>query len=224
MAAAAKCLEVMLTLLLSERPILYTMLAFLSAIGLIQYCKNCLFVIIDNLFSEKFSSRDMMTILRDIESGINMADRTTGSQVSVLSPGASGTPCCHWLTAVPDPNTCMFKPFIFGPHPDIGKSTISPDYGAEDPRRVIPRFQKTVDRGHELYKGHLKLVDLLGKDDPTANMVLENIRELENNCIGDVEEILNNYTEESFSRVATLFKHMCDIEMNFYKMIHPGKF
>lgn len=171
-----------------------------------------------------FSVQDMMKVLRDVESGICMSSRTTGSLVSVLSSGATTTPCCHWLTATPDPSASLFKPFIFGPHPDIGKCTISPGYGDEDPRKVVPRFQKTVDRKHELYKSHEKLLELLGADDSTARMVLQNLQELENNCIGDVEEILTKYTEESFLKVANLFKHMCDIEMNFYKMLHPGMY
>ena len=165
----------------------------------------------------------MMKILRDTESSICM-DKTTGSLVSVLFPGASASPCCHWLTATRNPSTCLFKPFIFGPHADIGESTISPNYGDNDPCKIVPRFQKTVDRGHELYKGHEKLLDLLGRDDPTAHMVLQNLQELESNCIADVEEILSNYNEENFKKVAGLFKHMCDIEVNFYKMIHSGKF
>ena len=174
-------------------------------------------------FTGNFSVKDMMKILRDVDSGICMADKTKGSQVSVLSPGASASPCCHWLTGTRNPSTSLFKPFIFGPNPDIGKITMSPDYGENDPRKIIPRFQKKVDRGHELYKGHEKLVEVLGRDDPMGHMVLENMRELENNCIADMEEILSSYTEESFRKVAGMFKHMCDIEMNFYKMLPSGE-
>ena len=158
-----------------------------------------------------------MKILRDDDSGINMGTGTTGSQVSVLSPLTSSVPCCHWLTATPDPGLCMFKPFIFGENPKIGNFTVSPDYGADDPRKIKPRFRKTVDRKHELYKEHQKLLALTRRGDKKSQTILKNIQELENNCIGDIAEIMKNYDEQSFSKVANIFEHMCDIEMNFYK-------
>ena len=163
-----------------------------------------------------FGPKDMMKILRDDDSGINMGTGTTGSQVSVIPPATSGAPCCHWMTATPDPSVCMFKPFIFGDNPRIGNFTVSPEYGDEDPRKLKPRFQKRVDRRHELYKEHDKLFSLIRRGDK-GKEILKNIQELENNCIGDIEEIMKSYGEQSFSKVANIFEHMCDIEMNFYK-------
>ena len=158
-----------------------------------------------------------MKVLRDDDSGINMGSGTTGSQVSILFPAASAAPCCHWLTATVDPSTSMFKPFIFGANSSIGKYTVAPDFGDTDPRKVKPRFKKSVDRRHELYKGHETFASLLRRGDSKGQMIQKNLQELENNCIGDVDEILKNYDEHSYSKVANLFEHMCEIEMNFYK-------
>lgn len=168
----------------------------------------------------KFGVADMMKILRDEGSGLNMGDGTTGSQVSMLTTpvaGVTSMPCCHWFTATPNPAISMFKPFIFGPNASIGDLTMSPDFGADEPRLMKPRFKKVVDRRHELYKQHEKLVDLVQKEDQKAASVLQNIRELESNCIADVEEMLNMFDASSFVKVSQLFEHMANIETNFYK-------
>ena len=60
-------------------------------------------------------------MLRHEDSGIcqtggsGMGSVSTGSQVSVLHPHASGTLSQHWFTATPNPNNSLFKPFVFVP-------------------------------------------------------------------------------------------------------------
>lgn len=167
-----------------------------------------------------FGVADMMKILRDEDSGINMGSGTCGSQVSLLpknTAAASVIPCCHWFTATPSPDVSFFKPFVFGPSSSVGSLTMSPDYGEKDPRIVKPRFKSKVDRRHELYKYHEKLCSLLVRDEAKANKIVKNLKELESNCIGDMEEILKNFDEASFVKVSNLFEHMCSLEMNFYK-------
>ena len=158
-----------------------------------------------------------MKILRDDDSGINMGSGTTGSQVSVISPPDSATPCCHWLTATPDPSISMFKPFIFGANPGIGKHTTSPDFGDGDPRKIKPRFKTRVDRRHDLYTEQEKVSRLLNRGYAKGKAILKNIQDLENNCIDDVGEIMKNYDEQNYSKVAHLFDHMCEMEINFYR-------
>ena len=158
-----------------------------------------------------------MKILRDDDSGINMGSGTTGSQVSVIFPPGSPTPCCHWLTATLDPSISMFKPFIFGAKPGVGKYTSSPDFGDDDPRKVKPRFQKKVDRRHELYKEQQKSSSSMHRGDAKGKSICKNLHDLESNCIDDVSEILKNYNEQNYSKVANLFDHMCEMEINFYK-------
>lgn len=160
-----------------------------------------------------------MTILRDDNSGINMDSGTTASQVSQLpsNTSASARPCCHWFTATPCPSVSMFKPFIFTPNPNLGNLTASPDFGDNDPAKKTPRFRVKVDRRHELYKAHEKLTEMLVSDEAKAMRTFQNIKELENNCVADLEEILQSFDESSNAKVSELFSHMSSMELNFYK-------
>ncbi|XP_048470777.1 secernin-2 isoform X3 [Rhincodon typus] len=98
----------------------------------------------------------IMDILRDKESGICMDSETfctTGSMVSIL-PQDDSLPCVHFFTATPDPSRSVFKPFIFIDDVMPVPMVISPSYTGDDPVRKQPRFQRKVDRRHELYKAH----------------------------------------------------------------------
>ncbi|XP_062605549.1 secernin-2-like isoform X2 [Saccostrea cucullata] len=170
---------------------------------------------------EKFTAKkdfglvEMMAKLRDQESNICMSGpfMTTGSMISVISPDV---PACHWLTATPNPEASFFKPFIFCPNNQTGTLTTSPDYGKKDAEKVTP--QEQTDRSHPLVKGHKKLLSLLERDEPQGHMIKKNLRELEQNCLEDIREVLSQFTEQSCDKVAAIFSHMCSIEINFYKM------
>ncbi|KAJ8313516.1 hypothetical protein KUTeg_008077 [Tegillarca granosa] len=172
-----------------------------------------------------FGVKEMFQILRDEDSGICMSGSftSTGSQVSLLTPPTSSSPCCHWFTATPNPKWSIYKPFIFCPGASVGDVTKSPQYGADDPVRKIPRFQTQVDRQHKLNKGHENLLKLLEKEDPSGKMVLKNIQELETKCLEDMDEILKNFDEKSCTKVSQIFDHMCNIELNFYSTISCHK-
>ena len=101
-----------------------------------------------------FSVFDMISILRDEQAGICMIDNsghgytTTGSQVSVLTSTVdkkkSHVDACHFFTATPNPQTSLFKPFIFSENVQLGPLTIS------SPSEV------TSQRVHPLYSAHGK--------------------------------------------------------------------
>jgi secernin len=167
----------------------------------------------------KFGVADMFKILRHEDSEICMtgAFLSTGSQVSLLRPGASGAPSCHWFTATPYPSQSFFKPFIFTDNASIGDKTTSPDFGDKDPVKIKPRFQKQVDRQHALWIAHKKLKQLLDAGDPNGQELLKQIQELEAHCVADMEEVTNNFTDSSKAKVAAIFQHMVDLEINFYK-------
>jgi hypothetical protein len=74
-----------------------------------------------------------------------------------------------------------------------------------------------VDRRHALFKGHESLRELVGRENPKGLMLLSNLQELEDKCVEDVEEHLNNFDESAFAKVACIFQHMADLELNFYK-------
>lgn len=87
-------------------------------------------------------------------------------------------------------------------------------YGADDPARVMPRFQRKVDRRHALYKAHQTRRDAAGGLAPD---VLTQMHELESHCLDDMTEIVKTFDEKGKAKVAGIFDHMTGIEMNFYK-------
>lgn len=171
------------------------------------------------IITGQFGVSDMMTILRDENSNINLGYGTTGSQVSCITSGAAASTkaTCHWLTATPMPTYSMFKPFIFTPNADIGKLTVSPDYGDQDPAKIKPRFGKFVNRDHELWAGHMKVTKMLDTDNDKALRIFANVSELEKQCIADVEEMLEHFNESCNAKYSSVFSHMSNLELNFYK-------
>ncbi|CAD5122188.1 DgyrCDS10633 [Dimorphilus gyrociliatus] len=157
----------------------------------------------------------MMDILRHKESGICMEGcfRSAGSQVSVLSENS-----IHFFTATPIPTESFFKPFVFVDNIKFGNLTISPTY-KDDPAKVKPRFRKRVDRRHELWKGHDKLMEQLSCSDEEeaekGRKCIENLRELEKNCISDIIEAVE-HGEEASAKLVNIFDHMVQLELNFY--------
>lgn len=148
-----------------------------------------------------------------------MDSGTCGSQVSQLPSNQSATnrPCCHWFTATPCPSYSMFKPFIFTANANIGSLTVSPSYGENDPAKIQPRFKIRVDRRHDLYKGHEKLIQFLESDNEKAMKMVQNLKELETKCVDDMEEILGSFNDALSAKVSQFFDHMCSMELNFYK-------
>ena len=113
----------------------------------------------------------------------------------------------------------MFKPFLFCDGSTIGEKTVSPNFGDSDPVKCKPRFQTSVDRRHALYVAHEKLRSMLGKGDSKAKALLAQMHEMEVFCISDVNEVSGCVDSASSARVSDIFKHMVDLEMNFYSTL-----
>ena len=148
-----------------------------------------------------------------------MDSGTTGSQVSILPPAQANCLASHWFTATPDPSRSMFKPFLFCDGSTIGEKTVSPTFGDSDPVKCKPRFQTSVDRRHALYVAHEKLRSMLGKGESKAKALLAQMHEMEVFCISDVNEVSGYVDSASSARVSDIFKHMVDLEMNFYSTL-----
>ena len=161
----------------------------------------------------------MMAVLRDDLSGIYMDAGTTGSQVSILPPAQTNCLASHWFTATPDPSCSMFKPFLFCDGAAIGEKTVSPNFGDSDPVKCKPRFQTSVDRRHALYVAHEKLRGMLGNDDSKAKALVAQMHEMEAFCVSDVNEVSASVDPASSARVFDIFKHMVELEMNFYSSL-----
>ncbi|XP_067006308.2 secernin-2 isoform X2 [Anabrus simplex] len=162
-----------------------------------------------------FSVSNMFEVLRDEDSGIcrkpDDGFPTTGSQVSVLAPPNVEKPHCHWFTATPNPRVSVFKPFIFTPSVRISHHTVSPQFDP-DPAKVVPRFQSKVDRAHNLYKLHTAATANEGSS------VLALLREMELNCVAEVEAFLADYSaDQGLTEVDELLKDVVETEVKFYK-------
>jgi len=143
----------------------------------------------------QFGLRDMLTVLRDTESGICRDDSascpTAASMVSVLPPSS---PPHHWLTATPSPHHSVFKPFVFcGPLSRGSPWTISPDSAA--------------DRSHTLYRLHKKALS-----SPSPPLPL--LRSLEQQCITETEAALQS---SPLAELAGLYADCVESELKFYK-------
>lgn len=49
---------------------------------------------------------------------------------------------------------------------------LSPTFGAQDPVRILPRFQTQVDRRHLLYRGHQAALGLMEDEQVTLDALL----------------------------------------------------
>ena len=159
-------------------------------------------------FSGSFTAQRMFEILRHEESDICRmgAIATVASQVSVL-PSNGDALATHWLTATRHPQWSVFKPFIFCHNSRIDDVTVSAaDAADEESRR------------HKLYVAHEKFTKLLVEKDAKAQCLLETLREMECKCLEDVEEMLSAVGCENQGKLAQIFQHMAQLEINFYSM------
>ena len=58
---------------------------------------------------------------------------------------------------------------------------------------------------------------MLEDRDAHGEMILTQLQELEKNCIGDMGDVVKAFDDKSAARVAQIFQHMAEIELNFYK-------
>ena len=88
----------------------------------------------------------------------------------------------------------------------------------EDPAKVEPRFQTKVDRRHPLWAEHEKLAELIEKGEEKGKMVVSQMLELEKHCVSDMEETQGKGCDDkALARMAQVFQHMVELEINFYK-------
>lgn len=160
----------------------------------------------------------MMDILRNKESGICMDSggfRTTASMVSVL-PQDPTKPCVHFLTATPDPSRSVFKPFIF----EVGVSqcpqVLSPTFGAQDPVRIVPRFQTQVDRRHSLYRGHQAALRLMEDEQEQAQQLRTKQQRLEQEGLAALRGLLTGEQTPPPQGLGSLFQAFVEREQQAY--------
>ncbi|XP_049636004.1 secernin-2 [Suncus etruscus] len=159
----------------------------------------------------------MMDILRNKESGICMDSggfRTTASMVSVL-PLDPALPCVHFLTATPDPSRSVFKPFIFGAAAAQAPQVLSPTFGAQDPVRSFPRFQRQVDRRHPLYRGHQVVLGLM-ESEQVRQRLWRQQRDLEQEGLEAAHKLLAREGPPPVQELGGLFQAFVERERQTY--------
>lgn len=75
----------------------------------------------------------------------------------------------------------------------------------------VPRFSRSVDRSHLLYRRH----KAAHKDGGAG--IAATLRDLENQCIDETQVILAALTPEKMQELDDLFKDCVDSELKFYK-------
>ncbi|KAK2182169.1 hypothetical protein NP493_364g02058 [Ridgeia piscesae] len=166
-----------------------------------------------------FDVTSMFQILRDVDSGIcrvnHATSATVASQVSALYPASANCPSCHWLTATPNPTCSVFKPFVFCPGLVPSPLTVAPSFGADDPAKVKPRFQRKVDRRHELYKAHEVLQPL--SETNVERPLMVTLSDLETQCVADVAGFLREFQPSKMDELQELFKDIVETELKLCK-------
>ncbi|KAL8600519.1 hypothetical protein ACOMHN_005013 [Nucella lapillus] len=160
---------------------------------------------------------DLFEVLRHKDSSINMCGEllTVASQVSVVHTPGSKLPDVHWLTATPDPDLSIFKPFIFCPTPHLGKATLSPTLTSEG--RVRSGSQTCADRRHLLYRMHEQGREAMESGSSQGKRLLDTLRGLEKQCVKDVAEFMDSFEPALMEEVQELFKDITESEVKFYK-------
>ncbi|RXG67596.1 Secernin-2 [Armadillidium vulgare] len=75
---------------------------------------------------------------------------------------------------------------------------------------VKPRFERTVDRSHVLYRRHTQAMKTCSPD------LIETLMGVEKTCVTETEIYLKEFTEDRLKEVNDLFKDCVDSELKFY--------
>ena len=97
-----------------------------------------------------------------------------------------------------------------------GDLTISPSYGADDPVKATPRFQKQVDRQHTLYRQHREKMDPLGTGEKLDKSCLETLQLVEKSCVSDMQSFLDEFDASKLAELKDIFVDAVASEMKFY--------
>ncbi|CAF0897172.1 unnamed protein product [Adineta steineri] len=158
-----------------------------------------------------FSVFDMISILRDDQSGICMLSgdsgyTSTGSQVSVLTSANkknSQVDACHFLTATPNPKISLFKPFIFSDNVELGPLTVS------SPSEIISQ------RTHPLYAAHQKA--------SPEQLESKRLKDFEHEGIMEIIGKLKSSDENNADTYETLFHDTASAEIELLREHRPTK-
>uniref|UniRef100_UPI00358F3858 secernin-3 isoform X3 n=1 Tax=Myxine glutinosa TaxID=7769 RepID=UPI00358F3858 len=154
-----------------------------------------------------FHAHEMMSILRDKESGICMEGGhcTTGSMVSVLNPrGAT----LHFLTGTPNPCRSIFKPFVFTENVAPLLKTVAPLMKTAEDKRP--------DRRHALYRSQECAFAVT-----SPAKLLQGLQELEKRGLKMLDEMDSTQSDPAGPcSLSKLFSNFVEEEINVHQIGH----
>ncbi|NXM62919.1 SCRN2 protein, partial [Illadopsis cleaveri] len=118
------------------------------------------------------------------------------------------------ILLLPRPRS-VFKPFVFVAGIKAVPQVRSPSF-PQDPARQIPRFRGSVDRRHELYRRHQAALELMERDPERGQQLLQALRELEQQGLQGMQELLQGTASPRPEELADLFFDCVEAEMKFY--------
>uniref|UniRef100_K7FB42 Secernin-2 n=1 Tax=Pelodiscus sinensis TaxID=13735 RepID=K7FB42_PELSI len=118
---------------------------------------------------------------------------------------------------VPLPGRSVFKPFVFVASVTPVPQAMSPGFGDEDPVRKVPRFQRRVDRRHQLYRAHQAALQLLETDQEQGQTLQQTMRELERQGLEAMKDVLAGRIPLNPEELADLFLDCVETEIKCYK-------
>nr|XP_014429600.1 secernin-2 [Pelodiscus sinensis] len=131
----------------------------------------------------------------------------------------SGVPATALIVSapVPLPGRSVFKPFVFVASVTPVPQAMSPGFGDEDPVRKVPRFQRRVDRRHQLYRAHQAALQLLETDQEQGQTLQQTMRELERQGLEAMKDVLAGRIPLNPEELADLFLDCVETEIKCYK-------
>uniref|UniRef100_A0A8C4R929 Secernin 2 n=1 Tax=Eptatretus burgeri TaxID=7764 RepID=A0A8C4R929_EPTBU len=158
-----------------------------------------------------FHAQEMMSILRDKESGICMEGGhcTTGSMVSVLNPQGAAL---HFLTATPNPCRSIFKPFAFTENVVPLLKTV-----ATPMKTAALTEDKRPDRRHALYRSQ----ECAFAGTSPAKL-LQGLQELEKRGLKMLDMMASSSQSDPAGScsLSELFSNFVEEEMNVHQTVH----
>ena len=70
---------------------------------------------------------------------------------------------------------------------------------------------------HALWEAHEQLVQWMDCGEEKADMLMIQMQQLEMMTVQDMADVMKNYDDKAIAKVAQIFQHMVNLEMNFYK-------
>nr|XP_034991043.1 secernin-2 [Zootoca vivipara] len=115
----------------------------------------------------------------------------------------------------------IFKPFIFVPNVTFFHQVQSPTFGDKDPVREMPRFQRRVDRRHNLYREHQLVLYTMDHDEHERQRLQEIMQKFQRQTLEAMKNLLAGSFTLKPQELADLFYDCVVTELTLYRQEVP---